>query len=205
MQRQAAAEALNALTPEVVEKLRRQEQERLTAPTLDPDLELEPVEDYEEPADPFAESLRQQVIEAHEARNTIPEHLGIGAFLFQWILLPGEDGGLTLGLEVRVDDREPVGLDLDITEEDLAKWSKGKGLQGNRVQHKQWVSAVLNTAVGAGLTETGNSLIWHLEHYMAEGLSEGFPHPAAFEPTRTSVGEDEPFADAPENAGEVPE
>jgi hypothetical protein len=179
----------------------------------------------------LASALQPIVDTVHEVE---PKIIGIGRSVFQWVLVPSEDpenlDGYQLAFQLQVDEQQPGGFIAEITREDLARWARGKGLQGNHIEHKQFVSALFERALAIGMNETGNQLVYILEHLMLGGAPDYSVFPAGSfqdEPTRTSVGEDDvsfgeesnaaaydpgdpfeddgPFADAPENADEVPE
>lgn len=213
-QREAAALALQQLTPEAIEAERirslglEQEQGDDPYPTTEDDLLTDEqlnqvIEDQIAAED--SESLQSRLNAAlhpvlEQAATAEPEIIGIGRSVFQWMLVPSEEDetGYTLALLLQIDEQEPAGFEAEITKEQLQTWAKGKGLQGNRIEHVQFVQALFSNSLTLGMNETGNQLVHLLEQLMTlEQLTE---------PTRTSVGDDDPLPDyAPENAGEVPE
>lgn len=200
-QREAAALAQQALTPEAVEAEKKRQVENAAlihggdvlapSPPMPVD-EIDPVkwepgmqvpEDGEWPSlsDKLAEAV-QPVLDGSEEPDE-SDSLGAGRAVIQWILVPSDDeeneDGYQLGLQVQVDEQAPGGVVLEITTEMLDRWKAGVGLQKNRTEHKRFAAGIIERAVELAALETGNSLIWTLEQLMLDA------------PTETSVGEDE--------------
>lgn len=231
-QRHAAALALaEAQTPEAIAAEAERQRQNAYLAAADPN-EYGPDRDYVEEGplsdeglitslrrdSQVAGDLAQKLEEAlqpvmDDAAVNEPAIIGIGRSVFQWILVPSEDEenpeGYQLGLQLQVDEQPPAGFVAEITPNMLEDWNRGKGLQGNRVEHKQFVAALFERAIGVGAGETGNQLIYVLEQLMVDTFGDGrnWGRPHEDDPTETAVGEDDdgPFADAPENADEVPE
>lgn len=192
-QRAAAAAALQEWTPEAISA--EEERQRVQAEYLanaddnehgpDRDVlagEVEPEEGNHTPQT-LEEKLSSAVQAVLQDPGEEPDPIGIGRLVFQWILVPAEDSeGYQLGIQLQVDEQAPAGMGVDITPEMLASWAKGKGLQGNRTEHKHFVAAMFDQAIGVGATETANALVYALEELMLWETR----------PTETSVGEDEP-------------
>lgn len=196
-QRHAAALAQQELTPEAIKA--EEERQRKNAQIAQADetyAELattETASEYLEKASGLQEELDaalQPVVDLE------PEIIAIGRSVFQWMLVPSDEpenaDGYQLGLQLQVDEQPPAGFVAEITLEMLEGWAKGKGLQGNRVEHKQFVSALFERAVAVGMNETGNQLVYVLEQLMLNPnpyVNDPFVEDAA---TETSVGDDEP-------------
>lgn len=200
-QRHAAALAQQELTPEAIKA--EEERQRVNAALINgestDDDYFTPAEDHKD-AQGYRPGENPNTPEQQEAARTRlqdemdaalqpvvdlePNIIGIGRSVFQWMLVPSDEpenaDGYQLGLQLQVDEQPPAGFVAEITLEMLEGWAKGKGLQGNRVEHKQFVSALFERAVAVGMNETGNQLVYVLEQLMLG------------EPTKTSVGDDEP-------------
>lgn len=188
-QRHAAALAQQQLTPEAIaaEEARQGRNARIeqaddtyarlaTSETASGYLENHAPESLQEK---FAHALTEVVSEEPPESQGL---LGLGRLVFQWVLAENvEDGGHQLALQIQVDEQPPAGFVADITPQLLAQWAKGKGLQGNRTEHKHFAAGLFDRAIAVGATETANHLIYLLEELMLDT-----------EPTRTSIGDDEP-------------
>lgn len=146
----------------------------------------------------LAEALQPVLEGATEDQSSI---IGIGRSVFQWILVPSEDpdnaAGYELSFLLQVDEQPPGGFSAEITPELLSSWAAGKGLQGNRIEHKQFVQTLFERALAVGMNETGNQLVYVLEQLMVDSFGDGrnWGRPHEDEPTETAVGDDEELPD----------
>lgn len=180
-QRHAAALAQQELTPEAIAA--EEERQRVHAAITDgiirnPEREVYGTETVGEVLAEYPPSLAERLAAAVEPvlagedpdEELVEAPIGIGRSMFQWILVPSDDveneDGLQLALQLQVDEQPPVGFVAEITAEQLAEWAVGKGLQGNRTEHKKFVAALFQQAIGVGATETANGLIYTLEQLM---------------------------------------
>lgn len=210
-QRHAAALAQQELTPEAIKA--EEERQRLYAGgvALEPSPPL-PVDDNGEFVEPSLGEKLQAAIQPvlDETGEVVPDLVADGRAVVQWALATSEDvdnaDGFQLALQVQVDDQPPAGVVAEITQEMLNRWRAGAGLQGNRIEHRKFAAGLMEQSLVLVVQETTGLLIHSLERLMYEN------------PTETAVGDDElpeegwdplisesPFADAPENADEVPE
>lgn len=120
----------------------------------------------------------QPVLDGTEDEDEGPQPVGIGQATIQWVLVGAEEGdGYELALQVQVDEQPPGGVVLEITQEMLARWSQGAGLQGNRTEHKKFAAGIIEKTIELAAFETGNALIYALEELMLDA------------PTETQVGD----------------
>lgn len=173
-QRHAAALAQQQLTPEAIAA---EEERQRNLNVLNPPDDNHTAESLQ---DKFAHALTEVVSEEPPESQGL---LGLGRLVFQWVLAENvEDGGHQLALQIQVDEQPPAGFVADITPQLLAQWAKGKGLQGNRTEHKHFAAGLFDRAIAVGATETANHLIYLLEELMLDT-----------EPTRTSVRDDDDY------------
>lgn len=197
-QRDAAARALQELTPEAI-ALEEERQRKYAGGVEEHEAELLPgvpetaVQAAQEAGGrTLDEKLAAAVEEALEEQEgeiaPQPEIVGIGRSVLQWILVPSEEDedGYQLALQLQVDEQPPAGFAVDITPTMLEGWARGKGLQGNRIEHKQFVAALFERAIAVGASETGNQLIYTLEQLMGTWVAGHWVPP--YNPTETAVG-----------------
>lgn len=217
-QRDAAARAQQALTPEAIEAERKRQVENAAlihggdvlepSPSIPVDGDLvEPPEFTEALAGLVADGIIEEVptdlsVKLAEAvqpvldapEETDEELVGKGIAVFQWLLVKtpdNEDGEYQLGIQIQVDEQPPGGMALNITTEMLDRWRAGVGLQKNRVEHKRFAAGIIERAVELAALETGNNLIFTLEQLM-QAQEDGGPEKwdGGYAPTETAVGED---------------
>lgn len=180
-QRQAAAAAQQALTPEAIAA--EEERQRALDPMSAREFGPEELAAAGFPQMQEAQTLSSRLADAVQplidgAGEPAPDVVGLGRAVVQWALTVGEEAPYELALQVQVDEQPPAGVVLEISDELLETWRKGEGLQGNRIIHKKFAAGIIEKTIELAAEETGNHLIFALEELLRE-------------PTRTAVGDED--------------
>lgn len=137
----------------------------------------------------LADALAEVVEEQQEEVEVLPEVMG-GAHLVRWILVPADESdGWTLGISTESNtDEEPDAVYLEITQAMMRKWRNSPAADKPLERFAAGLMEKVADSLAEDLTDP---LIDALERITRGELREK-QHLNLVEPTRTSVGEDEP-------------
>lgn len=142
-------------------------------------------------------------VEDEEVEELPAEVMG-GAHLIRWILLPAEENdGWTLGLGIESnEDEQPDAVYLEVTQAMMRKW---RNAPANANDLERFAAGLMEKVADSLAEDLTDNLIVALERITRGELRE--KQHLLDVPTETSIGPDDdgPFADAPDNADEVPD